>query len=57
VDVTIFDDDLSPAQQRNLDELIDGRVLDRTTLILDIFAQRAVSAESGAGRPPGTEAG
>jgi GTPase len=43
--IVIFDDDLSPGQQRNLEELIDRRVVDRTTLILDIFAQRASSAE------------
>ena len=43
--LVIFDDDLSPAQQRNLEELVDRRVVDRTTLILDIFAQRASSAE------------
>ena len=39
--VVIFDDELTPAQQRNLEEIIDGRVIDRTELILDIFAQRA----------------
>src|SRR5439155_12374215 len=43
--VVMFDDDLSAAQQRNLEELIERRVVDRTTLILDIFAQRASSAE------------
>jgi len=43
--LVMFDDDLSPAQQRNLEELIERRVVDRTTLILDIFAQRASSAE------------
>lgn len=43
--LVIFDDDLSPAQQRNLEALLERRVVDRTTLILDIFAQRASSAE------------
>ena len=37
----IFDDELSPAQQRNIEKLLHCKVLDRTTLILDIFAQRA----------------
>lgn len=41
VDTVIFDDELSPAQQRNLSKLLDCKVLDRTNLILDIFAQRA----------------
>ena len=41
----IFDDELSPAQGRNLEELIGRKVLDRTQLILDIFAQRARSSE------------
>jgi len=41
VDTVIFDDELSPAQQRNLSRLLDCKVLDRTNLILDIFAQRA----------------
>ncbi|HTE17867.1 MAG TPA: GTPase HflX, partial [Armatimonadota bacterium] len=40
-DVVIVDDDLSPVQQRNLGERLERRVLDRTQLILDIFAQRA----------------
>ncbi len=39
----IFDDDLSPAQQRNLERLLQLKVLDRSQLILDIFAQRARS--------------
>ncbi len=42
-DVVIFDHALSPAQERNLERLIQRRVLDRTGLILDIFAQRARS--------------
>lgn len=41
----VFDEDLSPAQNRNLEEIFDKKVLDRTTLILDIFAQRAHSRE------------
>ncbi|ATW23863.1 GTPase HflX [Candidatus Formimonas warabiya] len=44
-DVVIFDDELSPAQQRNLAELIGVKIIDRTMLILDIFAQRAWSNE------------
>lgn len=45
-DLVIFDDELSPAQQRNLQEQIGVRVLDRTALILDIFAQRARTKEA-----------
>src|SRR3954470_3778276 len=41
----IFDDELSPAQGRNLEHLFNRKVLDRTQLILDIFAQRARSRE------------
>lgn len=37
----IFDDELSPAQQKNISKTLDCKVLDRTNLILDIFAQRA----------------
>lgn len=37
----IFDDELSPSQQKNLSKILDCKVLDRTNLILDIFAQRA----------------
>ncbi|QCX34230.1 GTPase HflX [Caloramator sp. E03] len=44
-DTIIFDDELSGAQVRNLEEIIGCKVIDRTTLILDIFAQRAVSRE------------
>src|SRR5205085_9155689 len=40
-DLVIFDDELSPSQQRNLEKLLDARVIDRTALILDIFAQHA----------------
>lgn len=44
-DVVIFNHALSPAQERNLEQLVGCRVLDRTRLILDIFAQRARSHE------------
>jgi GTP-binding protein HflX len=43
--LAIFNHDLSPSQQRNLEKLLECRVLDRTGLILDIFAQRAKSHE------------
>jgi len=45
VDTVIFDDELSPAQSRNLEKVFECKVLDRTSLILDIFAQRARSRE------------
>jgi GTP-binding protein HflX len=45
VDTVIFDDELSPAQSRNLENLFNCKVLDRTSLILDIFAQRARTRE------------
>jgi GTP-binding protein HflX len=45
VDVVIFDDELSPAQQRNLEKLFGRDVVDRVALILDIFAQHASSQE------------
>lgn len=41
----IFDDEISPAQQKNLEEIIPAKVIDRTRLILDIFAQRARTQE------------
>ncbi|WP_116790877.1 GTPase HflX [Flavobacterium psychrotrophum] len=41
VKTVIFDDELTPAQQKNLNKILDCKVLDRTNLILDIFAQRA----------------
>ena len=44
-DLVIFNHELSPAQQRNLERILQCRVIDRTSLILDIFAQRAKSAE------------
>jgi GTP-binding protein HflX len=43
--LVIFNHELSPAQQRNLERRLDCRVIDRTSLILDIFAQRAQSHE------------
>jgi len=45
VDTVIFDDELSPGQTRNLERVFDCKVLDRTALILDIFAQRARTRE------------
>ena len=49
IDLVIFDDELSPTQIRNIDRELPGRkVLDRTTLILDIFAKRARTAEAKA---------
>ena len=45
IDTVIFDDELSPAQSRNLEELFECKILDRTSLILDIFAQRARTRE------------
>jgi len=44
-DLVIFDDELSPSQQRNLEQEISARVIDRTALILDIFAQHAHTRE------------
>ena len=44
-DVLIVDDELQPSQQRLLEDAMQARVVDRTQLILDIFAQHAVSAE------------
>jgi GTP-binding protein HflX len=44
-DTVIFDDELSPAQTRNLEKVFECKVLDRTSLILDIFAQRAQTRE------------
>ena len=45
VDAVIFDSELTPAQQRNLEEALAAKVLDRTIVILDIFAQHASSRE------------
>lgn len=44
-DLVIIDGELSPAQQKNIETITDVRVIDRTTLILDIFAGRALSGE------------
>ncbi len=45
VDVVVFDNELTPAQLRNLEKALDRRVLDRTQVILDIFARRARTRE------------
>ena len=45
VDLVVFDDELTPAQQRNLEKLFEVDVVDRVALILDIFAQHAHSQE------------
>ena len=45
IDLAILDDELTGAQQKNLEDILGVRVIDRTALILDIFAQRAQSAE------------
>ena len=45
VDLVAFDNELAPAQLRNLERLLDRRVIDRTQLILDIFAKRARTRE------------
>jgi len=44
-DVILFDHDLSPSQQRNIERVVDTRVIDRTQLILDIFAKHARTRE------------
>ena len=45
ITVVIFDHELSPAQQKNIEKVVDAKIIDRTTLILDIFAQRARTSE------------
>ena len=45
IDVVIFDHELSPANQKNIENAMETKVIDRTTLILDIFAQRARTSE------------
>lgn len=45
IDTVVFNDELSGAQLRNLEEIIDRKIVDRTNLILDIFANRATSKE------------
>jgi GTP-binding protein HflX len=44
-DVVVFDDELSPTQQRNLEQALEVKIIDRTALILDIFARRAQTHE------------
>lgn len=46
IDLLIFDDDLSPVQVRNLERLVNKKIIDRSGLILDIFASRAKSREA-----------
>lgn len=46
IDIVIFDDELTPAQLRNLENSLKVKILDRTNLILDIFANRARSAQA-----------
>ncbi|WP_459210204.1 GTPase HflX [Aquimarina rhabdastrellae] len=41
IGTVVFDDELSPAQQRNIEKILKAKIIDRTNLILDIFAQRA----------------
>lgn len=48
INLVIFDDELSPAQIRNLEEDLQCKILDRTALILDIFAERAQTAQAKA---------
>lgn len=45
IDLAVFDNELSPAQTKNLEDILGVRVIDRSTLILDIFASRAQSRE------------
>ena len=44
-DVVMIDGDLTPAQQRNLERALDVKIIDRTALILDVFARRAATHE------------
>jgi len=46
IDMVIFDDELSPSQLRNIEELLEVKILDRNNLILDIFASRAQTAHA-----------
>ena len=46
IDVVLFDDEISPHQQRNLEKIFNKAVIDRTELILEIFAQRAQTREA-----------
>ena len=45
-DIVIFDDELSPSQLRNIEHVLERKILDRTNLILDIFAGRAQTAHA-----------
>lgn len=45
IDAVVFNEDITPAQQKNLEEVIPCKIIDRTRLILDIFAQRARTKE------------
>lgn len=44
ISTAIFDDELSPAQQKNIEKILQVKIIDRTNLILDIFAQRATTS-------------
>ena len=58
VELVIFDHELSPAQQKNLENALGAAVIDRTTLILDIFAQRGqVTGGAGAAEVPSAASG
>src|SRR5690606_27902392 len=46
IDAVIFDDELSPSQLRNIERILDRKILDRNNLILDIFAKRARTADA-----------
>jgi GTPase len=46
IDIAIFDDELSPSQLRNIEKALNCRILDRTNLILDIFARRALTSHA-----------
>ena len=46
VDTVIFDEELTPSQLRNVEKLMKSKVMDRTNLILDIFAKRAKTAHA-----------
>ncbi|MBQ0121238.1 MAG: GTPase HflX [Bacteroidales bacterium] len=46
IDLVVFDDDLTPKQTYNIEKVVKAKVLDRTTLILDIFAKRAQTANA-----------
>lgn len=46
IDLTVFDDELSPSQLRNIEKILGCKILDRNNLILDIFARRAKTAQA-----------